>query len=138
MMSNNIPQNTVEVSSVYTYKELSIDKLKYEYEITVGSDYIKQKVNSRLQEIAENAKSPGFRAGKMPYDLVVANYKNEALEYVINNTIDYCSSDLMKKLKSSLTFILRLMLYHYQIWAKKMRRAILYTSYLLSRCLKYR
>lgn len=43
MMSNNIPQNTVEVSSVYTYKELSIDKLKYEYEITVGSDYIKQK-----------------------------------------------------------------------------------------------
>lgn len=99
MMSNNIPQNTVEVSSVYTYKELSIDKLKYEYEITVGSDYIKQKVNSRLQEIAENAKSPGFRAGKMPYDLVVANYKNEALEYVINNTIDYCSSDLMKKIE---------------------------------------
>lgn len=44
MMSNNIPQNTVEVSSVYTYKELSIDKLKHEYEITVSSDYIKQKV----------------------------------------------------------------------------------------------
>ncbi|GFR08287.1 trigger factor [Trichonephila clavata] len=35
----------------------------------------------------------------MPYDLVVANYKNEALEYVINNTIDYCSSDLMKKIE---------------------------------------
>ncbi len=43
MMSNNIPQNTVEVSSVYTYKELSIDKLKYEYEITVGGEYIRRK-----------------------------------------------------------------------------------------------
>ncbi|OWZ25804.1 trigger factor [Wolbachia endosymbiont of Wuchereria bancrofti] len=101
-MSGNIPQNVVEVdtlSSIYTYKELSIDKLKHEYEITVGSNYIEQKVNSRLQEIAKNAKLPGFRSGKMPYDLVVTNYKNEALEYVVNSTIDYCSSDLMKKIE---------------------------------------
>ncbi|MDR2831427.1 MAG: trigger factor [Rickettsiales bacterium] len=101
-MSNNIPQNTVEVdvsNSIYIYKELSIDKLKYEYEITVSSDYIKQKVDLRLQEIAENAKSPGFRTGKMPYDLVVKNYKNEALQYVVNNAIDYCSDDLIKKVK---------------------------------------
>ncbi|WP_395463348.1 trigger factor [Wolbachia endosymbiont of Cantharis cryptica] len=101
-MSNNIPQNIVEVdtsSSIYTYRELSIDKLKHEYEITVSSDYIEQKVNSRLQEVAKNAKLPGFRSGKMPYDLVVTNYKNEALEYVVNSTIDYCSSDLMKKIE---------------------------------------
>ncbi|APR98250.1 trigger factor [Wolbachia endosymbiont of Folsomia candida] len=101
-MSNNISQNAVEVdtsSSIYTYKELSVDKLKHEYEITVSNDYIKQKVNSRLQEIAENAASPGFRAGKMPYDLVVKNYQNEALQYVVNNAIDHCSDDLIKKVK---------------------------------------
>lgn len=101
-MSSNIPQNAVEadtLSNIYTYKELSVDKLKYEYEITVSSYYIEQKINSRLQEIAKNAKLPGFRSGKMPYDLVVTNYKNEALEYVINDTIDYCSSDLMKKIE---------------------------------------
>ncbi|QKX02791.1 trigger factor [Wolbachia endosymbiont of Litomosoides sigmodontis] len=101
-MSSSISQNAVEVdtsSSIYTYKELSVDKLKHEYEITIGSDCIEQKVNSRLQEIARSAKSPGFRSGKMPYDLVVKNYKNEALEYVVNNTIDYCSSDLMKKIE---------------------------------------
>ncbi len=34
----------------------------------------------------------------MPYDLVVTNYKSEALEYVVNNTIDYCSTDLMEKI----------------------------------------
>ncbi|KLT23206.1 trigger factor, putative [Wolbachia endosymbiont of Armadillidium vulgare str. wVulC] len=101
-MSNNAPQNIVEPDAsndMYTYKELSVGKLRHEYEITVSGDYIKQKVNSRLQEIAENAKSPGFRAGKMPYDLVVANYKNEALEYVMNNAIDHCSSDLIKKIE---------------------------------------
>ncbi|MDM8335732.1 trigger factor [Wolbachia pipientis] len=101
-MSSNIPQNTVEVdtsSDVYAYRELSVDRLKHEYEITVSSDYIKQKINSRLQAIAKNAKLPGFRSGKMPYNLVVKNYKSEALEYVINSAIDYCSSDLMKKIE---------------------------------------
>ncbi|MDR3131939.1 MAG: trigger factor [Rickettsiales bacterium] len=101
-MSSNIPQNAVEVdtsSNMYTYKKLSVDKLKHEYEITVSSDYIEQKMNSRLQEIAKNAKLPGFRSGKTPYDLVVTNYKSEALEYVVSNTIDYCSSDLMKKIE---------------------------------------
>ncbi|MGL9732495.1 MAG: trigger factor [Wolbachia sp.] len=101
-MCSNIPQNAVEVdtsSNMYTYKKISVDKLRHEYEITVSSDYIEQKMNSRLQEIAKNVKLPGFRSGKTPYDLVVTNYKNEALEYVVGNTIDYCSSDLIKKNK---------------------------------------
>ncbi|QKX02352.1 trigger factor [Wolbachia endosymbiont of Dirofilaria (Dirofilaria) immitis] len=99
-MSSSIPQSAVEIGvlgSIYTYRELGIDKLKHEYEITVSSDCIRQKMGSRLQEIAKNAKLPGFRSGKMPYDLVVTNYKSEALEYVVNNVIDYCSSDLIKK-----------------------------------------
>lgn len=105
-MSDNAPntfKSTVEVDasdSIYTYKEFNIDKPRYEYEITVSGDYIKQKVSSRLQEIAKNAKLPGFRPGKAPYDLIVTSYENEALEYVINNTIDYCSSDLMKKIEA--------------------------------------
>ncbi|WP_341807789.1 trigger factor [Wolbachia endosymbiont (group E) of Neria commutata] len=102
-MSNNIPKNAeVEVdssSSIYTYKELSVDKLKHEYEITVSSAYIKQRVSSRLEQVAETAKSPGFRTGKVPYDLLVKNYRGEALERVLNDTIDYCSDDLMKKVK---------------------------------------
>lgn len=138
-MSSNIPQNAVEadtLSNIYTYKELSVDKLKYEYEITVSSDYIEQKINSRLQEIAKNAKFPGFRSGKMPYDLVITNYKNEALEYVINDTIDYCSSDLMKKSKLSLTSILRLILCHYQTLIKRIKKVTFCTNYLLNRCQK--
>ncbi|MDD9332010.1 MAG: trigger factor [Wolbachia sp.] len=101
-MSNNIPQNTAEADTsndIYTYKELNIDKLKHEYEITVSSEYIKQKVNLRIQEIAENARISGFRAGKTPYDLVMKNYGNKALEYVLNNTVDYCSADLVEKIK---------------------------------------
>ncbi len=100
-MSNSIPQSTVKIGvsdSIYTYRELGIDKLKHEYEITVSSDCIRQKMGFRLQEIAKSAKLPGFRSGKMPYDLVVTNYKSEALEYVVNNTIDYCSTDLMEKI----------------------------------------
>ncbi|WCR58453.1 trigger factor [Wolbachia endosymbiont of Ctenocephalides felis wCfeJ] len=101
-MSSNTPQNAVEIDtsgSIYTYRKLSVDKLKHEYEITVDSSYIEQKVDSKLEEIAKNAKLPGFRSGKMPYDLIVTNYKSEALNHVINNTIDYCSNDLMEKIK---------------------------------------
>lgn len=100
-MPSDISQSTVKInalSNIYTYRKLVIGKLKHEYEITVSSDYIKQKMGSRLQEIAKNAKLPGFRSGKMPYDLVVTNYKSEALKYVVNNAIDYCSSDLMEKI----------------------------------------
>ena len=101
-MTSNVIQNKAEVDvskDIYTYKQLSVDKLKHEYEITVDGNYIKQNLDSRLKEIAKNAKSPGFRAGKTPYDLVVKNYKGEALEYVLNNAIDHCSSDLMKKIE---------------------------------------
>jgi trigger factor len=97
-MSDNISQIENSSDSIYTYTEL-LDKLKHEYEITVSGNYIKQNVDLRLQEIAKNAKLPGFRAGKVPYDLVVINHKNEALEYVINNAIDCCSGDLMQKMK---------------------------------------
>lgn len=100
-MSNNTSQNTAVVSSndIYTYKELSIDKLKHEYEITVSGEHIKQKVDSELQKIAQTAKLPGFRVGKTPYELIIKNYKNTALESTLNDVLDYCSGDLMQKIK---------------------------------------
>ncbi|MDG7056086.1 MAG: trigger factor [Wolbachia endosymbiont of Meromenopon meropis] len=99
MVSSNVPESAVSLntSGIYTYKKFNVDKLKHEYEITVRGSYIEQKMNSKLREIAKNAKMPGFRSGKTPYDLVVKNYKNEVLGYIVNNTIDYCSDDLMKK-----------------------------------------
>ncbi|WFW29626.1 MAG: trigger factor [Wolbachia endosymbiont of Menacanthus eurysternus] len=98
---SNISQSTIKnlSNNIYAYKKISIDKLKHEYEITVSSDYIEQKINSRLQEIAKNTKLSGFRLGKTPYDLVASTYKNEILKYVVSNTINYCSSDLIKKIE---------------------------------------
>ncbi|HCE59266.1 MAG TPA: trigger factor, partial [Wolbachia sp.] len=100
-MSNNTSQGTAVVSSndIYTYKELSIDKLKHEYEITVNGEHIKQKVDSELQKIAQTAKLPGFRVGKTPYELIIKNYQNTALESTLNDVLDYCSGDLMQKIK---------------------------------------
>jgi len=100
-MSNNTSQSTAVISSndIYTYKELSIDKLKHEYEITVSGEHIKQKVDSELQKIARTAKLPGFRVGKTPYELIIKSYKNTALESTLNDVLDYCSGDLMQKIK---------------------------------------
>lgn len=100
-MSNNTSQSTAVISSndIYTYKELSIDKLKHEYEITVSGDHIRQKVDSDLKKIAQTAKLPGFRVGKTPYELIIKNYKNTALESTLNDVLDYCSGDLMQKIK---------------------------------------
>lgn len=100
-MSSDTFQNTAIIGSedIYTYRELNIDKLKHEYEIIVSGEHIKQKVDSELQKIAQTAKLPGFRVGKTPYELVIKNYRNTALESTLNDVIDYCSENLMQKIK---------------------------------------
>ncbi len=91
--------STHALNDFYTYRKLNTDQFKYEYEITVSSQYIKQATDSELKKIAKNVKLPGFRAGKAPYDLVVSNYKREAVERALNDAIEHCSDDLIQKNK---------------------------------------
>ncbi|UWI83356.1 trigger factor [Wolbachia endosymbiont of Howardula sp.] len=95
-MSNNTVQVDIP-NNIYMYRELKKEKLKYEYEITVSREYLQQALDMRLQRISESAKSPGFRSGKIPYPLIVKNFKNEALQYVTNHAIEHCAQDLVKK-----------------------------------------
>lgn len=100
-MSSHMYQSISKVNTddMYVYRELSVNKLQHEYEVAVIGRHIKQKVDFELKKIKETAKIPGFRSGKVPYELIIKNYRNEALERTLNHFLDFCSADLMKKIE---------------------------------------
>lgn len=61
-------------------------KLQFE----IPADEIKEKVNARLKSFARNAALPGFRPGKVPFDIVRARFQaavhQEVIEELINET----------------------------------------------------
>ncbi|AHX04330.1 trigger factor [Ehrlichia japonica] len=83
----------------YVVREVSNDKLKWEYEFVIGKKYFLDQVESRLLEIAMNVKIPGFRVGKALIDLVKREYLNEAINDVIKKIIESTSSDFVKSNK---------------------------------------
>ena len=85
--------------SNYVVREISNDKLKWEYEFVVDKKYFLDQVESKLLEIAVNVKIPGFRVGKALIDLVKKEYLNEAMNDVIRKIIESTSSDFVKSNK---------------------------------------
>ncbi|ABD44540.1 trigger factor [Ehrlichia chaffeensis str. Heartland] len=83
----------------YVVREVSNDKLKWEYEFAVDKKYFLDQLDSKLSEIAMNVKVPGFRVGKASIDLVRKEYLNEAMTSVVKKTIESTSSDFVKNSK---------------------------------------
>lgn len=68
--------------------ELSSEGLKREYQVVVDAAEIEKKVDSRLDELKNTIKMPGFRPGKVPVTLLKKKYgrsvMGEVLEQVVN------------------------------------------------------
>ncbi|CEI84890.1 trigger factor [Ehrlichia minasensis] len=80
----------------YVVKEVSHDKLKREYEFVIDKKYFLDQLDSKLSEIAKNAKVPGFRMGKASIDLVRKEYLSDVMTDVVRKTIESTSSDFVK------------------------------------------
>ncbi len=87
--------------SFYSCKEIHKEGLEQKYEIIVDNKYIESQLEDKLLEIAKQAKSPGFRVGKVPHHLIVKNYGEEAKKDVIRAVINECADDFIKKNKSN-------------------------------------
>ncbi len=85
-------------------KELKNEGLSVELEITVEAGDIDKQVDAKLQEYGKTLKLPGFRAGKVPLNLLKQRYGKavlgEVLEQAVNNSTQKALID--KNLKPAL------------------------------------
>jgi trigger factor len=74
-------------------KKLESNKVLLELEIS--NSYLKKSLNVTYKDISQKAKIPGFRPGKIPYNVIDANYGRE---YVLNEAATNSISDLYPKI----------------------------------------
>ena len=76
-------------------KQVSADKLKREYTITVPANDISSKINERLQALGKNAKVAGFRPGKVPPQVIKKQYGKNVMGEVLDQMIQQTSSQAL-------------------------------------------
>lgn len=72
-------------------KQISSEKLKREYNITVPAKDITDQIKQRLVALGKNVKIPGFRPGKVPVDVLQKQYGQRVLGEVLDNVIEQTS-----------------------------------------------
>jgi trigger factor len=79
--------------------ETSTEGLKHEFKVTVGADDIKQRIETRLQEIGRQVKLPGFRPGKVPLTVLRQRYGSAVMGEVLERAVNDSSSEAMREHK---------------------------------------
>ena len=79
--------------------ETSTEGLKHEFKVTVGADDIKQRVETRLQEIGRQVKLPGFRPGKVPLAVLRQRYGSSVMGEVLERAVNDGSNEAMREHK---------------------------------------
>ena len=71
--------------------ETKNEGLKRAYKITVPNSDIEERVSNRLGEIAQTARMPGFRPGKVPVNLLRKTHGNAIMGEVLEQTVNESS-----------------------------------------------
>ncbi|HXZ01386.1 MAG TPA: trigger factor [Stellaceae bacterium] len=79
--------------------ETSSEGLKHEFKVIVGADDIKQRVETRLQEIGRQVKLPGFRPGKVPLTVLRQRYGSSVMGEVLEHAVNDSSNEAMRERK---------------------------------------
>jgi len=77
-----------------SYKVKSIKKIeknKVMLDLEIANNYLKKSLNTAYKEISSKAKIPGFRPGKIPYNIIDLNFGKE---YVLNEAASIAISEL--------------------------------------------
>jgi len=74
-------------------KKIENNKVMMELEIT--SNYLKKSINNAYRDLSQKAKIPGFRKGKIPYNIIDINFGKE---YVLNEAANIAISELYPKI----------------------------------------
>lgn len=75
-----------------------IDKNKVKLNVEISSGYFSKSVNKAYKDISEKAKIPGFRKGKVPYQIIDNNYGKD---YVLSEAANIAISGLYSEIIDS-------------------------------------
>ena len=62
--------------------------LKREFEVVITYSEINELVEKKLENIAKEAKMPGFRPGKVPVSVIKNRFGKEVLGEVVRESVD--------------------------------------------------
>lgn len=65
----------------------NLSNLERKLNVSIPFSQIEEKINARLHKIAAKAKLPGFRPGKVPFDVIRKNYFDGARAEVLENLV---------------------------------------------------
>lgn len=68
--------------------EVAAEGLKREYKVVVAASEIEGKVEARLKKLAQTAKVPGFRPGKVPLSLLKKQYGRQVMGEILEQAVD--------------------------------------------------
>lgn len=74
-------------------KKVENNKVVLDLEITIN--YLKKSINTVYKDLSQKAKIPGFRKGKIPYNIIDINFGKE---YVLNEAASIAISELYPKI----------------------------------------
>ena len=63
--------------------ESKSEGLKKEYKVVVSAAEFEAKIDAKIKQISKNAKLPGFRAGKAPFEMLKKKYHDSVIGEVI-------------------------------------------------------
>ena len=78
-------------------KELKSTDLEKEFQITIPSKDINEKLNNKLLEISETSEVEGFRKGKVPIDILKQKFGESALGQILDDVIRVSSNEIISK-----------------------------------------
>jgi len=81
-----------------SYKLKSLKKVennKVVLDLEITSNYLKKSINTAYKDLSQKAKIPGFRKGKIPYNIIDINFGKE---YVLNEAANIAISELYPKI----------------------------------------
>lgn len=67
--------------------QTAVDGLKHEFKVVVSADDIEARVSTRLAELANQVRVPGFRPGKVPLAVLKRRYGNSVLGEVVERAV---------------------------------------------------
>ncbi len=75
--------------------ETNANGLKREFKVVIPADKLQDQVDSRLKELGERIKMPGFRPGKVPLQLLKQRYEKSVMGEVLEKSVQEGSTQLM-------------------------------------------
>jgi trigger factor len=77
--------------------ETNANGLKREYKVVVPADALQGQVETRLKELGERIRMPGFRPGKVPLQLLKQRYEKSVMGEVLEKTVHEGSHQLLNE-----------------------------------------